>query len=226
MTVTKGPTGSPLPQGKTFPILKNAPTSAGEDTHKFGVDADGIMVWVEVFSVTGTVSVTVDTLGENDSNSDTVIGPLVFSSPTAEPVKSTAVNILSTIKVTVTYTGACDYAIRARGISRGGAGADDAPLTVTTDFTPLLVANPQIQNFILTTAGDELAVALPSVKRFKFQAVNDAMLSYAYEPLATDIITVWPGNSEEETDIDETAGLTLYIKSNKDNTPVQILAWT
>jgi hypothetical protein len=228
MTVTKGKVGSPLPQGKTFNVLKNNALAAGEDTHKFGVDADGILIWVEVFSVTGTVDVVVDTIGETDSNYKNVITFPTISSPTAEPLERTAVNILSTIRVTVNYTGSCDYAIRARGISRGGAGADDAPLTVEVDFDPLLVANPQIQNLTLTTAGAEQAVALPlGTKRFKFQAENDALLQYTYvaNQSGTAYITVWPGNSEEETDIDEEAVLTIYVQSNKNNTPFQLLVW-
>lgn len=224
MSVTKGPTGSPLALGKTFPVLKNQPLAAGTDVHKFGVDADGILIWVDVFSVTGSVTVTVDTIGDNDTR--TVIGPLVISSPTAEPLIRTAVNILSTIRVTVSYTGSCDYIIRARGISRGGATADDAPLEVEVDLGPVLVNSPTIQNINLTTAGEEQAVVLASVRRFKFQALNAAKLDYAYVPLSSESFTVFPGYVEEESNINDTANLTIYMKSNKDNTIVQLLSWT
>lgn len=224
MTVTKGTLGSPLPVGKTFPVLKNVTTGAGEDTRKFGVDADGVFFWVNVQAVTGTVTIQIDTIGEDDTDYKPV-HTFVISSPTAEPEEYAAVNILSTIRVTVTYTGSCEYSIRARGISRGGAGADDAPLTVTTDFTPVLVVNPTIQNLILTTAGAEQAVVLPLVKRFKFQATNDALLQYAYVANSSEVVTVWPGNCEEEYDINS-VNLTIYIKSNKDNTPLQLVMWT
>lgn len=235
MTVTKGPLGSPLPVGKTFPVLSNSPSGAGEDTHQFGVDADGVLISVVVLSVTGSVNVVVDTLGKEDERN--VITFPSISSPTAEPVIRTAVNILSTIRVTVSYTGSCAYEIRARGISRGGAGANDTVLTVDfapdatlpIDLTPLLVTNPTIENIILTTAGAEQAVAFPSgTKRFRFQAVNTAKLQYAYilGDSGTTFMTVFPGNTEEEENIDELASLTLYLQSNKDNTPVQLLFWT
>jgi len=224
MVVAKGPLGSPLPVGKTFPVLKNSPTAAGSDTHQFGVDADGVLVSVNVISVTGSVNVVVDTLGNEDERN--VITFPSITSPTAEPVIRTAVNILSTIRVTVSYTGSCEYEIRARGISRGGAGADDAQIEV--DLTPLLVTNPTIQNFILTTAGAEQAVVLPSVKRFRFQALNTAKLQYAYisGESGTTFVTVFPTNTEEETNINSDASLTLYLQSNKDNTPVQLIYWT
>lgn len=227
MTVTKGPLGSPLPLGKTFPVLTNQPVAAGTDVHKFGVDSDGILISVDVFAVTGTVTVSVDTIGNDDSVRNVISFPGI-NSPTAEPEIRTAVNILSTIRVTVTYTGACNYQVRARGISRGAAGADDAPLNVTVDVDPLLVTNPQTINDILTTAGAEQPVVLPlGVKRFKLQAVNTAILDYAYSALNPDRFTVFAGNTEEENYIDEDAPqLTLYIKSNKNNTPIQLLCWT
>lgn len=226
MTVTKGPLGSPLPVGKTFPVLKNQTTGAGVDRHQFGVDADGVLIWVEVLSVTGSVDVVVDTLGDDGAVANVITFPSI-TSPTAEPIKRSAVNIQSTIRVTVSYTGSCEYNVRARGISRGGAGADDAPLVVTTDFTPVLVTNPQVQNIILATAGVEQAVALPSgTKRFRFQATNLAKLDYAYAAASSNLFTVFAGNTEEEADIDENASLTLYIRSNKNNTPVQLVIWT
>lgn len=227
MTVTKGPLGSPLPLGKTFPVLANETTGAGVDVHKFGVDADGILISVDVFSVTGTIDVKVDTIGNDDESVRNVITFPSIISPTAEPEIRTAVNILSTIRVTVTYTGICSYQVRARGIGRGAAGADDAPLVVEVDVDPLLVSNPQIQNLTLTTAGAEQAVALPSgTKRFRFQATIHAKLSYAYVPLSSDFFTVFPFNTEEEDDINSDSNLIIYLKSNKDSTPVQLLIWT
>lgn len=227
MTI-KGPLGSPIPPGKTFPVLKGSPTSAGSADYKFGIDADGILVSVFVPLVTGAVNVIVDTLGDDGSERRVITFPSI-TSPTAELVFKTAVNILSTIRVTVTYTGSCEYQIRARGIGRGGAAADDVPLNIDVDVSALTVLNPQIQNILLTTAGDELAVVLPiGTKRFKFQAVNDSLLKYSYLLGQSNsvYITVWPGNSEEETNINALAALTLYVNSNKDNTPVQLLAWT
>lgn len=228
MTVTKGPLGSPLPLGKTFPVLTNQALANAVDTHKFGVDADGILISVDVFSVTGSVTVKVDTIGDDESVREVILFPAI-TSPTAEPEVRTAVNILSTIRVTVTSTGGtCSYQVRARGISRGAAPADDAPLTVTVDLDPVLVSNPQIQNLILTTAAVEQPVVLPSgTKRFQLQAENTARLRYSY--VANDVVywTIFPGNTEEEDNIDEDAtALTLYLQSNKDNTPIQIKIWT
>lgn len=229
MTVTKGPLGSPLPVGKTFPVLKNQTTGAGVDKHQFGVDADGILIWVEVLSVTGSVDVIVDTLGDDAADKNVITFPSI-TSPTAEPIYRSAVNIQSTIRVTVNYTGSCEYNVRARGISRGGAGADDAPLVVETDFSPLLVTNPTITNIILTTAGAEQAVVLPSsVKRYQFQAENKARLQYAFISGESDLtyFTVFPGNTEEEAEINEDAAqITIYLQSNKDSTPVQFKIWT
>lgn len=223
MAVTKGQVGSPLPVGKTFNVLKNSTSQAGEDVHEFGVDADGILISVVVTSVIGTVDVKVDTLGKDDERR--VITFPSISSPTAEPVIRTAVNILSTIRVTVSYTGSCNYHIRARGISRGGAGADDAQLEV--DLSELTVTNPTISNITLTMANTEQAVVLPAgTKRFSLQARNDARLQYSYISGQSDTVfeTVWAGNSLDEQNIDNDS-LTIYIQSNKTGTILELRTW-
>lgn len=225
MTVTKGPLGSPIPVGKTFPVLSDAPIASGSASRMFGVDADGILVSVFVPNVTGSVDVIVDTLGEDGSERNVITFPSI-TSPTAELVFRTAVNILSRIRVTVNYTGSCEYQIRARGISRGGAAADDAPITV--DLSPLTVTNPSISNVTLSLANTEQAIVLPAgVKRYSLKARNDArlQLSYISGESNVEFWTIWAGNVETEDVIDKDS-LTLYIQANKDSTILEIKSWT
>lgn len=209
-----------LPQGKERLILDLTTTGAGSESAQFGVDADDLIISLFVESITGTLDITVETIGLDNQTATVATFPQV-SAPTANLILRKTSGILDKVRITATYSGICDFEVRVRGIGVGDISSGDV------DFDPLLVTNPSIQNITLVTAGVEQAVTLPAgTKRFRFQATNKATLQYAYTPLATELMTVFPVNTEEEDDINQDAVLTLYIRSNQNATPIQVIAWT
>jgi hypothetical protein len=117
--------GSPIQQGKTLPIIQASDLAARTRAEEFGIDSDGILVALQVTAITGTLQLTVDTLGLDNEYKTALTFP-VQSGPTSQLVIRTAVNVLSRIRITSVASGAATYKVWAKAISRGGAAADDA----------------------------------------------------------------------------------------------------
>ena len=117
--------GSPIQQGKTLPIIQASDLTARTRAEEFGIDSDGILVALQVTAITGTLQLTVDTLGLDNEYKTALTFP-VQSGPTSQLVIRTAVNVLSRIRITSVASGAATYKVWAKAISRGGAAADDA----------------------------------------------------------------------------------------------------
>lgn len=87
---------------------------------------------------------------------------------------------------------------------------------------------PVISNIVLLTAGTEYEVDItPGCREFTLQARGDSKLQLAYVSgdSGTTYLSVWPGNSYQETTLN-TVSITLYIQATKDNEILEIIAWT
>jgi len=86
--------------------------------------------------------------------------------------------------------------------------------------------SPTILNTPMATAGTEYNIDLPiTVRRFTLKSREPALLKLAYSPSSASYITLKPGSVYTEENLVTPVALSLYIKSNKDNTVIETVYW-
>lgn len=114
-------------------------------------------------------------------------------------------------------------------VDKLGSLIDDGnPLPVEATISTSNVGTPTIYNVDADTAGSEYSQVLPdNTGQFLVRARNNAKLQLSYISGQTDTnyLTVMPGNIYTVEAVKLT-GKTLYFQSSKDNTVVEIVAWT
>jgi hypothetical protein len=219
--------GSPLPEGKTLPLLDVVKSGADTDIVNFAIDANGILLAVYVEQITsGQLTVIAETIGEDDKVREVITFP-AFTAVTTQLEFKTAVNLLSRIRVTATCTGGCQYRIWARGIGRGGTLSDDAA-GGSLNLSKLTVTNPTVTNVTLGLSGTEQGIVLPANSKrvyLKTPDVAKLQMTYAAGQSGSSYITIPMGCNYLEENIDRPS-TTVYLQSNKNGTVVQVLSWT
>lgn len=108
----------PIPLGKTYTVMDEAPSAAGSITREFSIEADSVLVSLYVESISGDIDVQVYTLTEQGKELEVITFPTI-SSPTTELLLEKAAAVMSRIKIVATFTAATVFEIRAKGISAG-----------------------------------------------------------------------------------------------------------
>jgi len=201
-----------LQRGKERLVLKQAPIAAGAETVSLGIDADSVIVSLYVLTVSGTLDVKVRTIG-GDGSLEVISFPTI-SSPTTDLVIKKAAVILDRIEVTATYSAACDYEVRVRGISTGETsvkilGASSATATKQT---------------VTTTAGLLIPAAFTDragliVKNYSSSSVLFIGFTLA-EAVATD---GYPIGAGESLGIDVAAGQEIYAVASSGTIDTRIM---
>jgi hypothetical protein len=100
------------------------------------------------------------------------------------------------------------------GTAPGGGGGD------------LIVANPQIIQLSMPTAGTEYSQSLTGrYFRFKSRLGSTVKLSYTLGASGTNYLTIWPGELYESPPLAD-ATIILYIQASKSNETLEIELWT
>ena len=114
-------------------------------------------------------------------------------------------------------------------VDKWGNRIDDAnPLPVSATISVASVGTPQIFNVNAPDSNIEYSQVLPNnTAQFHVRARNSSAklhLSYVLNTTSTNYFTVMPGNIFTIEAV-KLIGRTLYIKSSKDNTTVEIMTW-
>lgn len=226
MAVLSNKTGN-LARGKQRLLLDRDESAAGVDQIDQGIEADSVIVSLQIESLTGTLDLKVETVaGQNGSTQlKEVITFPQQSGPTTTLVIRKAPDIMDRIRVTATYTGACKYKVYVRGVG----APDEAASGDAGDNQDLLVDTPAISNTTLGAADSESAIGLPAgTKRFLLRARGQAKLQLAYVSgqSGTTYMSLMPGAVYREQQIDSSASVTLYVQSNKASTVVELVTWS
>lgn len=102
------------------------------------------------------------------------------------------------------------------------------PLPVEATIVPSSIDTPIIYNVSALSMGTEYSQLLPNdTAMFSLRSRNNAKLQLAYAPTqtSTNFYTLMPGNIYKVSGV-RLNGRTIYFMSNKDNTVVEIEAWT
>lgn len=191
---------SSLPQGKTALILRESATAAGTGIRQFSTDADSVLFSIYVTSITGTIDVTIKTFSEDGK--ELVVGTFpTISAVTSALVLKKVGDFLSNLKIEVTYTGAVDYEVRARGLFSGESsvkivGSDAATTSSET---------------VTTTPGVLIPVSLTDRNGLCIRNWNTSGTMYIGFTLAEATITDgYPISAREQFAMDLAAGVVVY----------------
>jgi hypothetical protein len=141
-------TGSPLAIGKTITVIDATATVAAVHESLFSIDADSVLISLFVTAVSGDLDVVVYTLTEEGKEVDVISFPTI-SSPTTNLLLKKAAIVMSRIRVVATYTAACTFEVRARGISAGETsvrilGANEFEVSKASPTTVASVVIPAV----------------------------------------------------------------------------------
>lgn len=211
----------PIQTGKEVKILDESPSTSGSKEICFNIDSDTVIISLEVLSTSGDVDVDVYTLGDVDDD----VTPIQFqvidfptvSAPTTELVIKKAASSLQKIRVVVTYTDACAYRIRCRGISVGETSVKFSGATAAAHSGTTI--GPAATLIIPVSLADRNGVSL----------VNNHATGILYVGF-TSGVTVGPGalagtpvKPGGSIGLDVAAGLTVYGISDGATLDIRIL---
>lgn len=89
-------------------------------------------------------------------------------------------------------------------------------------------SEPTIQNIVALSANTEYNFTIPKgTKKYRFRVRGDARLQYAFTVggSSTIYVTVYPGNNEEESDVNITADKIIYFMTSKANQSIEVITW-
>lgn len=154
-------TAGPLTTGKEIQVANLSPTAAGTESVIFSIDAESVLLSLYVEAVSGDLDVKAYTVGADGQEVEIISFPTI-SAPTNELLLRKAASALQRIRVEVTYTDACTFNLRARGVAAEGAsvkieGASSFQVTqvnITTTASALLSAGLTDRNGIMVVNTD------------------------------------------------------------------------
>jgi hypothetical protein len=115
-----------------------------------------------------------------------------------------------------------------------GVFSPSGPSSIATSSSGTPPSNPiklpDITNPFLPVAATEVTLSLPATMvQFTLRSrtrLAKLQIAYVATESGTKFVTIYPGKVYERKNIDPTAGLTLYIQSNKASTTLELETWT
>lgn len=102
-------------------VLLASPVAAGVTTKDISVQSDAALFLLWVTSITGTLTIEVYGILDNDNKEVLLLTFPVVSSVTTEIVQKRTGTVPTRLKVKATYTGACSFEVSARAVSTGSS---------------------------------------------------------------------------------------------------------
>lgn len=206
---------SPLPQGKSIRISKEAHTIAGTKSWTLSTDADALLISLYVSSVGGDLDVSIYT--QTEESKDLLVASFpTISAPTANLLLKKAAQIINQIKVVATWTAAAEFEIYGRGVSAAESsvkilGSGNATASQSNVFgTPTLVIPAAIT--------DRSGVVLKNNN-----GLGGAAIYLGFSALEATLITGYPLNAQESLGLDIASGVEIYAISTAGTSDIRIL---
>jgi hypothetical protein len=111
-----------LETGKTILVMGESPSGAGSLSRVFTLDSDTFQTSLFVSSISGSLTVVLSTI-TGEGKEKEVITYSNITSPSTELDLKKAATAMGVIKATATFTGACSFELRAKGLSSGETSA-------------------------------------------------------------------------------------------------------
>jgi hypothetical protein len=204
---------SPLPVGKTLPLLKvETPTTETWDVW-FNLDSDSVLLSLFVDSLSsGALTVTAYAVAEEGKEAPIITFPSI-TAPTSSLLLKKAAVALGTVRVAVVTTGPVTLDLRARGISLGET-------TVRIEAAEDLIASKTI---IGTSPSSIIPISLTDRNGLVFRNWGANTLYIAETALKANSSDGYPIGAGESLGIDVAAGQTIFGSTSVGTTDVRIL---
>lgn len=189
-----------LETGKTILVMGESPASAGSLTRIFTLDSETFQTSLFVSSIIGSLTVTLSTI-TGEGKEKEIITYSNITVPSTQLDLKKAATAMGVIKATATFTGACSFELRAKGLSSGETSAKIQSANVAR-ATKVIVPTPG--KILLTAAlSDRKGVIIRN-----WSSTNTVYIGFS-------ISEANPGNGypikpQEALAIDIGAGAALY----------------
>ena len=206
-------TSIPLDLGKEIQVMDVTDTVAGSKTAKFAVDAESVLISLYVGSISGDLDVTVYTVGKDGEEVAVITFPTI-SSPTTELFLKKAASVLQRIRVVVTYTGACEFNIRARGVSAEAASVKILGQNAGKNYATTITTTPAL--LIPISLVDRVGIAIHNTSATK-------TIYMGFTALSTTVTDGWEIAPGEKLGLDIASGVEVYCMVTSGSVTAKIL---
>lgn len=191
---------TPLEAGKTILIMGESPSGAGSLSRVFTLDSDTFQTSLFVSSISGSLTVVLSTI-TGEGKEKEVITYSDITEPSTELALKKAATAMGIIKATATFTGACSFELRAKGLSSGETSAKIQSAN-TARATKVIVPTPG--KILLTAAlSDRKGVILRN-----WSTTNTVYIGFSISE--ANPANGYPIKPQEALAIDIGAGAALY----------------
>ena len=118
-----------LEQGKTILVMSQTSSGPGTEVRSFSVECDTVQTSLFVSSITGTLSVVISTITENGQAKEVIEYNDITAVSTSLLIKKAATT-MGAIRAVATFSGACSFELRAKGLSSGETSAKIQSATI------------------------------------------------------------------------------------------------
>lgn len=202
-----------LETGQIVPIINETFPAAGQVIRTFTLDADTFQTSLFVSSITGTLDVSVSTITEQGKEKE-VITYNNITAPSTELDLKKAATAMGVVKVTATYTDACSFELRAKGLSSGETSAKVQSANAAKASQVYVSGTPVI--LIQAAFSDRKGVII------KNNSLN-GRLYIGFSQVEASSSTGYPLSKGEGLSLDIGAGATLWAVGNGGNIDVRII---
>jgi len=203
-----------LRQGLQELLIKEAPTSAGVTVREFALESDSVLVVVWVSAISGSMDIEVSGIVSNNSSRQTsLITFPTITAPTDSLLQRRSGIMPARGKVTITYSGACDYEIFVRGVA---AGSSDTRVlgSSTLRITKRLIGDA-VSVLIPASLDERNAIAIKNWSTAGTIYVAETMAK-AHPDFG------WPIGPKDALGVDVQAGVALYAVSDGPDCDIRI----
>lgn len=191
---------TPLEAGKTILIMGESPSGAGSLSRVFTLDSDTFQTSLFVSSISGSLTVVLSTI-TGEGKEKEVITYSDITEPSTELALKKAATAMGIIKATATFTGACSFELRAKGLSSGETSAKIQSAN-TARATKVIVPTPG--KILLTAAlSDRKGVIIRN-----WSSTNTVYIGFSISE--ANPANGYPIKPQEALAIDIGAGAALY----------------
>lgn len=187
--------------GQTVAVFEESPTQAGTISRRFAIRSDSVLVSAWVGATSGTVDISVTTQHGDDTQSATVITFPTVTSPTSEIVLRKAAAVMQYITVTVTYSDACQFVVKARGIGTGEASVKLLGPNTAKNYFSTLTTTPSL--IIPVALDDRSGIALHNTDSVK-------TIYMGFTIADTNAASGWEIGPGEKLGLDVASGVAVY----------------
>lgn len=193
-------TAGPLTTGKEIQVMDQNVIGSGTVTEIFSIDAESVLLSLYVGTVTADLTVKAYTEGKDGQLVEVIAFP-VITAPTTGLLLKKAASVLQRIKVVATYTGDCEFNIRARGVGAEASSVKILGQNSGKNYFTTITTTPSL--LIPTAIVDRVGVAIHNTHPTK-------LIYMGFTAASCTVADGWEIAPGEKLGLDIASGVDVY----------------